>query len=503
MRVRVQPERLREGVVKVECVSGSRYVMVWTNNTKTVGSEFELGKELKVPDDFVVEGDSLVKTVWVEGIKPHREQRGTRFRAELAVGNVRSEDEVSLTVVGVEKVEWEGCTNSVNESDELDGDPNWPKGLRPGAVRVFPDARVEGGNVGNARDRVKVKVELSVAPPETITVYLRSFDVDDPVAEVGPVDPPGGGSNQVEEVEEDNRGDVDGKKSGKFEGEDGSGVKAVVFEANVRSTNSIFRVTMQPGDNFRVVANGDRDFLLRLSNNDKELNVGGDEKERNENKQRIVDRDVGGEIAKREVRFSEKYASEVVVVWRFLHVEVDSMGAPPETGGEANVVRGVLRGVSGDGSVAQRVYLNVDLRNDLWDGSLNLDSSPAGNGRFEKGWIKIGEGSVQRETRDLVGNGDRYVRKDGGIDIPAKVTKEGERDVSGKVVEWDGQKEFRLVVTSGTLSTNYNGGMLNVAGVSVGIATVVSGSNIVRVVSVPSIPFILHDDDDDRRCSRA
>jgi hypothetical protein len=39
--------------------------------------------------------------------------------------------------------------------------------------------------------------------------------------------------------------------------------------------------------------------------------------------------------------------------------------------------------------------------------------------------------------------------------------------------------------------------MLNVAGVSVGIATVVSGSNIVRVMSVPSIPFILHDDDDD------
>ena len=71
------------------------------------------------------------------------------------------------------------------------------------------------------------------------------------------------------------------------------------------------------------------------------------------------------------------------------------------------------------------------------------------------------------------------------------------RNIFGwKVVEWDGQKEFRLVVTSGTLSTNYNGGMLNVAGVSVGIATVVSGSNIVRVMSVPSIPFILHDDDE-------
>jgi len=31
---------------------------------------------------------------------------------------------------------------------------------------------------------------------------------------------------------------------------------------------------------------------------------------------------------------------------------------------------------------------------------------------------------------------------------------------------------------------------------SVGIATVMSGSNIVRVMSVPSIPFILHDDDE-------
>jgi hypothetical protein len=39
-------------------------------------------------------------------------------------------------------------------------------------------------------------------------------------------------------------------------------------------------------------------------------------------------------------------------------------------------------------------------------------------------------------------------------------------------------------------------GELNVAGVTnIQIATVVSGSNIVRVMSVPSIPFILHDDD--------
>ena len=103
--------------------------------------------------------------------------------------------------------------------------------------------------------------------------------------------------------------------------------------------------------------------------------------------------------------------------------------------------------------------------------------------------------SVDGESLVLLGNGDNYVRNDAGIDIPALVSKSGESDVVGKVIDWNGTA-FTLKVSSGTLSTNYNGGTLNVAGVSATITTV-SGTNIVNVSTAPTIPFVLHDDDDD------
>lgn len=96
-----------------------------------------------------------------------------------------------------------------------------------------------------------------------------------------------------------------------------------------------------------------------------------------------------------------------------------------------------------------------------------------------------------------------------GIDIPALVSKTGQPDVGGKVIAWSGSA-FTLSVSSGTISTNYNGGALsvaynggslNVAGVSTTITTVNTngGVNVVNVTAAPTIPFVLHDDDDDTR----
>lgn len=176
------------------------------------------------------------------------------------------------------------------------------------------------------------------------------------------------------------------------------------------------------------------------------------------------------------------------------------MAAPPATGAEKNFVDGNLTGVVGNGAVAQRVNLSMNLRTGLTpqDNSRNLDSIPADNGRFENGWIMIGSGSGtpgETQTSALLGNGDDYVWKNAGIDIPALVSKPGQPNVSGKVVAWSGSA-FTFCVSSGTLSTNYNGGSLNVAGVSAAITTV-SGSNIVNVAAAPTIPFVLHDDDSD------
>ena len=317
-------------------------------------------------------------------------------------------DEAALTVGGVEQIAWKGDGNSVYDGHALDSDPNWPGGLTPSAVRVFPGARMESGAVGPARDKVTAEVTLTVAPPHPIKLFLRSFDVDDPTADSGPVD--------NENLPEDNRGHVAGKKSGMLIGEDASGVLELIFPENVKTTNCEFQVTMQPGDNFRIVANGDRDFLLRLENRDATQNVGATTAERNANKQRICNMDVTGTPTEREIRLPGNYASDVLAVWRFLHVEVDSMAAPPTTGPEKNFVDGNLTGVVGNGTVAQRVNLNVNLKTGLTpqDNSANLDSIPSDNGRFENGWIKIGSGGGtpgQTQTSALLGNGDDYVRK--------------------------------------------------------------------------------------------
>jgi len=75
-------------------------------------------------------------------------------------------DEVGLTILGIERIEWVGRGNSVYDDDNLYPEPNWPSGVVPGSIRVFPGARAVGGVVGSAaRDIVDVRVTLSVAPP--------------------------------------------------------------------------------------------------------------------------------------------------------------------------------------------------------------------------------------------------------------------------------------------------------------------------------------------------
>ena len=491
VKLKLKPSNLTQGQVKLLATAGAGNIAVWTNNLKTTASAYTLGTVFNMPGDLTVEGDSLVKTLWVEGISAHTVQKGTRIKMEYTVGNATGNDEAALTVVGIDQVVWQGKTNSVSNTSTLDADPNWPSGLTPNAARVFPDARVVGGSVeANPRDKVGVEVTLTVEPSSEIKVYLDSFDVDDPTAATNVVD--------NETAEEDNRG-VAPAKAGQFTGES-DGVKELVFPANVKITNCEFQVTMQPGDNFRVVANGDKDFLLNLENKDSVQNTGSTDAEKNANKQRIVNKDVTGTPVEREIRLAAHYASDILTVWRFLHVEVDSMTAPPATGAEKNTVDGNLTAVSGNGTVAQNVTLSVNLKTGLSpnDNSANLTAG-TGNGRFETGWIKIGSGAGtpgETTTTNLLGNGDNYVRKDGGIDIPARVSKAGEGDVDGKVIAWSGTT-FTLNVSSGTLTTNYDDGTLNIAGVSMTVSVVDTNNNVVTVTATQNIPFVLHDDDMD------
>ena len=374
LTLELKPAGLTGGNVRLSEIAGAGDVKIWKARNKN-NMEYMLGSNLPV-SGFILGRLNL----WVEGIKPHATQQGTKLKMTYdRLPN--AVDEVALTIIGIEEIKWKGQNNSRNDNDILDTDPNHknPDGtaVSPAAVRVFPDARVVGGAVeADPRDTVDVEVTLSVKPVEDVTIFFDSFDVDDPTANMGPVDD--------EADPEDNRGaTVELAGTGQFtEGEDGAGILKKTFTNKTETLE--FRTTMRPGDNFRVVGNGDRDFITDLENRDSALGAA------NADKLRIVNRGsfpVGTAAVEQEIREATKYASIVLTVWRFLHVERDSMGAV--TG---NQVTGNITALTPP-STGTAIRVAVD--NNLNDGS----AIPTG--RFENGTMTVaGVNPIRNLTRN-------------------------------------------------------------------------------------------------------
>jgi len=495
IRLRLKPKDLNVGKVKLEYTAGGGTIKVWSAANK--GTEVALPKELNVPGDMAVQGDYLEKTYWVEGITAHTSQQQAKLK--MTYDKVPNRDDrVALTVLGIKKLAWIGKGNGFtaasndHNSNTLDADPNFPTGGdNPGSNRVIPDARRP--NFGTALDKVELEIELTVAPVYNLNVYARSFDCDDPSSETNFIDPndtgAGGtypGTALTYDVHEDNRGAVDTLKAGKFTGQDANAIATIPFTSSDVKKKIDFQVALHPGDSYRAVANGDKEFLKNVRNRDRLDGF------------RIVDGQVGGAAASdREVREAAKYCSNVLTVWRQLHVEADSMVAVPTTGAQRNRADGNITAVTGNATVAQRVTLSVNLATALpsgADSSPNLSSGTPQNGRFENGTITIGTGGGATATAGLLGNGNAFVRRDAGITIPFTVTKAGQADVTGNVIALAGTT-FTLRITGGALVAGHNGGTITVAGVGMGITGVNVGASTVTVGALANIPFVLVDDD--------
>ena len=318
LRLNLSPDAPADATVRLAVPKGAACVAVWTNDTKSASARYIPGDGISI-SEFRREGDWLVKDLWAEGVAPHAEQRATEFSMECAMadGFIVS-NRVALTVLGIESVRWRGRGNSRNDSDDLDDDPNWPTGLAPGSARVFPGARSVNGVVEpEARDKVGVEVTLSVAPPVPVNVYLRSFDMDDPSADESDV--VDGCCVDNELYAWDNRGSQP-RKEGAFVGNPAPSMPfELSFARGQRTNEAEFQTTLQPGDNFRVVANADSHFLICLENDD----APG---QSNPDKQRIRHEAVAGGPAAREIREPAHYASNVLTVWRFFHLETDTVG---------------------------------------------------------------------------------------------------------------------------------------------------------------------------------
>ncbi len=332
----------------------------------------------------------------------------------------------------IASVKWEAINRT------LTANPN-----TGGGKGMFPDKDSPSDQTVN--DTVRVKATTCPAM-QNVTVYFKSFDVDDPTGDAFPVDSNGsqGGDNRSTAI----------AKQGRFVSTATNTGSATTDANGVASID--FQVTRQPGDNFRVAAACNQSDLAGLTDD----NVPGDNNP-----------DIAG--------FSGR-VSEMLTVWRRLHVELDSMGPVAN-----NFRTGKIIGVS----VGNPVPTFVKTDQTLADGSPHLGSD--GNGRFENGTLTISTGAT---ITPLTGNDATQLKKQSGFTIPFVISKPGKTDITGNIGNLITNR-FILNISAGTLTTGYAGGTLSVAGAPQSISQVNTPNAV--FVSTVNIPFTVHDDDMD------
>jgi hypothetical protein len=324
-------------------------------------------------------------------------------------------------------------------------------------AQIFPDKQNPGDVTNHAV--VLVTATLNVMT-NNIPVYFTAFDVRDST-HVMPL-------FGVTDTTLDN---VGSPRQGTL-----AGWMGLTDQYGIVRTN--FTVTMQPGDNFRVVASCDPNFASNY-HADPNSTTGA-----------IIDNN-GDPIG-------ANYVTPMLTVWRRLHVEVDSMANVV-----GNSVNGNITGISGTASVgATQVVVSVNLRTGLTprDDSPNLSDATPANGRFENGQVTIGSST----TTDLLGNGNDFLETKSGqrFMIPFAITACTTcAVVSGHIVAYS--RAITIGDSVYTVSANltphaFDGGTLAVAGQNFNVVS--NGVNTVNILQIGELPFSnLHDDDLDNR----
>ncbi len=387
--MRLEINSSKESVI-IKALEGKDYIRIFKKESK--GDLYELGTTLILEED----GNQYKGELWVEGIKPHIEQQATVLELLTLEDELSCTDKVAITIIGIEKIEWFGNKNGYahpyHTSDFLDVDPNFPEGGLKG-YRVFPDARKEAPT--KPKDYVSFKVTLTVPFLRRTKIYVRTLDVDDPSKDTKFIDPNdnptaliftnegkySGNTGLTYTRENDNRGVVTkGENSYKFgyiNGQDLNGIVAIAVNPNLSSIKRWFKTSQFAGDNYRLVANGDYDFLKNLRNKDK---VDGFD---------IKDPEAGT------VQKSKKYTSPVLTVWRLLHIESESM-LNFKYGMYTQQIFTYARNLkldTDDPTKIKKITVNTDLSNPT---STLVD--PSIGGRFENGKVIFGVTNFEGNT---------------------------------------------------------------------------------------------------------
>ncbi len=537
VELRLKPVDLPDKLVRLIATQGAGNIKVWENETKS-GSEYLLNSDVALSLD----GAFLKKDLWIEGISPHTVQKGTRLK--MTYKGVDCGVDVPLTIIGVNNITWVGVGNSVSNTNILDGDPNYvpPSPLPatwPSAVRVFPDARAPAYTI--PLDSVKLEVTLSVTPVENLQMYVRSFDVDDPTNNtlaaladanfltfIDPNDNPGSPSSGFYEGtsmgvtytnHNDNR--TASTKAGVFAGQIGNSALIAFSTASPIATIGFPSISTQPGDNYRVVVNGDQDFLENLENLDSRDGY------------IIVDKNVllpGPNPL--EILFPLKYASPVLTVWRFLHVEGDAMENFDELSQKNHLFRTFTDFLSPtdpnniSNNIDRLLFSNnpLNLNTDPSFPAGVLDLSPVlntlpmeckGNGRFENGQVVVlnqsaGSMGINPSTQ-INGTDVSNILLAPSLNITGvecSLTAMGMPNVSATLVKVRRMQtlpnpptyvwELNNIFPVGTILTNYIvGGMFKIN--NAGIVNITAANNTLKTITTGQFRILVKVFDDDPR----
>ncbi len=408
-------------------------------------------------------------------------------------------DQVAITiVVKIESVNWEGVLESDGQTNLKHDNPLLPHG---GGYRIFAEKNKPDSSAPlHNKVRAVAKLASPVPVGQTAKLFFKVFDMDDPTDEftllLGPnvVDPDdvsapySGNDNFPLQI----AGDPGIEPTGIVTPTGAvtpiivspTGIVEVTVPEGADSATVEYTITHpNPGNNWKVLVQPLQSLVLDV---DIDTSATG--------------RGLGFKQTSTGAVVPAKFQTELLAVWRTLHVETDSMGPVVN-----NFKQGTVTGITGGNFAATRVSVDQNLH----DGSPDLShlggsACTYGYGRFENGWVQIGRNAVgvepgPRITAGLDGNGDDYLEKlfGNGIEIPFKMTKQG-CTLRGVVVALSGNTftvNPTCTIAACCLSTDYIGGDLTVTGVEMPIQGVDVNRREVTVQGTVEIPYFAHDDD--------
>ncbi|MHC4214503.1 MAG: hypothetical protein ACYSWP_14150 [Planctomycetota bacterium] len=244
------------------------------------------------------------------------------YNGELDSGSLGSgndsqdSDSHSATIAQVTSLIWETYPDDVTASPDHGANLTLTTCPKNGGKQIFPGKKDvnDTANETTMRQKVKVKATLNVTPSagDNITVYFKAWDVDDPDASNYPIDPCDSHPD-ANEHSKDNHGTFG------FNGSSSS--ISVLATSNVVDAN--FFASLRPGDNYRVTA------TTSPGHND-ELNH-----------HKVQTNSLPSTVKR----------TDMLTTWRKIHVDFDSMDAPPANE-PFDTVTGTSVGITDDMLVA-------------------------------------------------------------------------------------------------------------------------------------------------------